>query len=110
MLIKPGSVSCSIFETCILNFTRDPIENEGVRVRSGELRQNVPIGSGELLLDWPGTLKDLFSRVVFVRNKKVARGLYSQARKLAPSSSPIFAPLPDKAHPFAESFLPKKEE
>ncbi|KAK8590356.1 hypothetical protein V6N13_057253 [Hibiscus sabdariffa] len=82
----------------------------GVRVRSGELRQNVPIGSGELLLDWLGTLKDLFSRVVFVRNKKVARGLYSQARKLAPSSSPIFAPLPDKAHPFAESFLPKKEE
>ncbi|KAK8523649.1 hypothetical protein V6N12_013740 [Hibiscus sabdariffa] len=67
-------------------------------------------GSGELLLDWLGTLKDLFSRVVFVRNKKVARGLYSQARKLAPSSSPIFAPLPDKAHPFAESFLPKKEE
>ena len=41
-----------------------------------ELRQNVPIGSGELLLDWPGTLKDFFSPVVFVRNKKVARGVY----------------------------------
>ncbi|KAK8538884.1 hypothetical protein V6N12_034591 [Hibiscus sabdariffa] len=33
-----------------------------------------------------------------------------EARKLAPSSSPIFAPLLDKAHPFVESFLPKKEQ
>lgn len=46
--------------------TRDPMENSVVRGRSGELRQNVP--SGELLLDWPGTLVFVFC--------KVARGVY----------------------------------